>query len=624
MLLKSIGNPNSPFGETGEGYYPLPDSRTVGLAEGLAMVRRHLKLIVLVVGICTTIAALLAFSLPKKYTAVSTLVLERTDTRPFETDEELQRQERDKSATETEMDIISSRQFAARIVDRLNLIANPQFNTFLQKNNDGSWSTRFSDLLRRSGVSPDSLGASRTLQLPSVARQRDRAISKLLSELEVTRSGESLAVSIHVTNGDPDLAANIANSIATIYVDASLEAKKDVRAEHNARASASGGAVSFLRERITQPLLTTLRNEEAEAVRERAQLATLYGVNHPKIAEADAKIASVRKLINEEIQHILTDLDTEAAKPSARVVSEAEVPEEPSFPKPRLVIGSGFVGSILLSLLLVILLEFSDSRIRNGEKIARLLRIPNLGYIPQIPARRRKEAKGLINYVVKNPQSAFAEALRSIYLLCRISGTDRSFQTVLLTSCLPGEGKTSLALGIACTAALDGRRTILVDFDLHVSGVSREVKEQKATLADFLVGTRSLDEILAGSNYGPGLDIISGRVSRPEQAGLLRSERLREMIRWLRERYDFIVIDTPPILIVDDANWLAPLVDSVFLVTKWGKTTEDAACEAAARLRMNHAPLAGTIINQVDPRLHAKYGYGGPIKYYRQSSGYIH
>ena len=610
---------------------PLYSRRSLGISETVAFVRRHVRVMVAIILASTAIAAVASLNMPKFYTASSTLVLERSDVRPFEFEVELQRQLRDRSAAETEMDILTSRFFGGRVVDAMGLIKDPRFNTYLPPVEEPLRERIRLDLAERLSFFPLSLRerlglgpppASRWM--PNETRQRDRAITALLSHVKVTRRGESLAVFVQVSHEDPELAAAVANSMAKFYVESSLELKQNAKAALRMRAHSTGGAVAFLRERIAQPLLGSLRGEEARILRERADLASTYGSNHPKLVKADAELASVRQMLDEEIQRILLDLEDAAARPSARIVSSAEVPTAPSSPSPRFVVSSAFVGSTLLAFLIALLLEATDKRIRSGERVSQLLRLPNLAYALKIP-RRGRGARDPVSYIAQRPQSAFAESMRSLYLACRVSSTDNPRQTLMITSCLPEEGKTSVALGLAMTAASDGRRTVLLDLDLHRCGVRQAlgIEFQGPTLENLLLNECRVDEAAWQSPKSPNLHVI-GANRRPKQPSLLlNSARLRDVIATLKSEYEVVIVDTPPILIVDDANWLTPLVDGVIVVVHWGKTNEDALIEAAERLRMNHAPLLGTVINKVDPNLHARHGHGGTLKYVMNARGYF-
>lgn len=573
------------------------------------MVRRRLGLLICVIALGTALAAAYAYYAPKSYRASSMVVLERTDTRPFAPEADMKSLERDRSAADTELDVLTSRIFLGRVVDKLDLINNPDFNTYL-KDDDSAEDKPSGNFLSGLVAKVKSLFPSEPNPLPNVSKQRDRAITKVFSKIAVARTGESLAVTVTVTHGDPDLAAAIANAVASLYVEASLEFKRDDRVADSARAVATGGAVAFLRERVTQPLLITLRGEEARLLRERAELAPSFGKNHPKMLNVEAELSSVQRMIGTEIQRILLDLENEAAKPSARVVSLAEVPTSPYFPVPSLVIAGGFVGSTFLAALLAILLEAADTRIRSGEQTRRMLRIPNLVSVPSITDNEGDRNPNIPEYLRRRPQSPFAEAMRSLYVACRIPGTDRLHKVIAFTSSLPGEGTTTSVLGFAFSAVADGQRTLLLDLDLHHCEVVKALNLQLngSSLDSYLQGECSVSEILHKVPNVNGLDII-GSSHRPKAPGnLLNSNRFRELFQAVRPHYDVIVVDTPAILSFEDANWVSPLADAVILVVSWGTTTEDVLAKAAARLRMTQAPLLGTILNKVVTRRKERNG----------------
>lgn len=605
------------------------EGRTVGLNDIVILVRRHLALIAAIVTVCTLVTALVVYNIQRVYTAQAALVLERTDTRPFEIEPDLKQQARDRSAAETELDVLTSRQFVGRIVDSMNLVNDPYFNTYLPKPEPPGAMSRLSvrisaaiaraippDWRRWLGMRPP---AAKTP--PPVARQRDRAISTLISQIDVNRKGESLAVTVEVENENPELAASIANAIAQLYVETSLEFKKDVRAEDRARAQATGGAVAFLRDRTAQPLLGTLRSEEARLLRERADLGAKFGPSHPEMVKNQAELTSVRKMIGDEIQRILLDLEVEAAKPSARVISMAETPSEPTYPKPKLAIAGAFVGSSILAIIMMLILEAADTRIRSGERTMQIVQLPNLAYIPKPPKQAWKRYRNSMEYMVHRPRSSLAEAMRSLYLASRMSPSDRAHQVFMITSSLPGEGKTSVALGFSRVAATDRRRTVLVDLDLHRSGIASALglRDRSIGLEKYFKGECTLSEAVQNVR---DIDVLAPSFALAEPSALLNSDQLVSLIDKLRAEYDVVVIDTPPVLIVETANWLSPLVDGIIMVIGWGKTREDTLWDSVSSIRMNHGPLIGTVINMVDPKVQAKHGYGGPVKYYREARSY--
>lgn len=568
-----------------------------GLRDIWIFFRRRLGLISAVVLGCALLATVALLSITEIYTATSTLVLERKDVRPFETDAATQTLERDRSAAETEMDVLRSRQFAGRIVDRLDLMRDPEFNSYAAEN------------------VANTTAASGDIQVPTSDILHDRAISKLLSQISVSRTGESLAVNVAVSNWRPDIAAKIANTIAELYVESSLEFKQDVRLADKQRARTTGGAVGFLRERVAQPLLITLRAEEARLLRERAELASRFGKNHPKVVDEDSQITSVRRMIDDEVQRILQDLETEALKPSARIVSLAEVPTSPSFPKLHFFIPAAFAASGLLAVLLALILEATDTRIRNGDRTARILQIPNFGYVP----RNGKRKAGF-----ESQHSLTDQALRSVYLASRGPNPDKPFNVIMLAACLHDPASANIALGIAAAGATDGRNVVYADLDSPAS--KRTIVNPMLENVDhYLTNKTALSTLISEAPKVPGhVNVTNATTELGQLFRALNSKKLPDLLTALgRIGYDFIVLHASPVLAVGDATWLSSVVDGVILAISWGQTTEEQLIDAAAQLRLNRARLTGTVIDNVNPHSQARYGYGGPLKYYRQAERHL-
>jgi uncharacterized protein involved in exopolysaccharide biosynthesis/Mrp family chromosome partitioning ATPase len=591
------------------------NGNSVGLLDAWALVKRRMRLLVSVIVGCTLLAAIASFTLPKTYTASSELVLERKDVRPFATDASLTSLDRDRSAAETEMDVLQSRQFAGRVVDRLKLINNPSFNPYAggakQPRDIGGGLLR--QFQRMIGIdrSPDPVR-----NVPDLKTQRDRAISSLLPQFDVSRTGESLAVRITVSNPEPKLAQQIANTIANLYVESSLEFKQDERIADKQRALNTGGAVGFLRQSMTQPLLVTLRSEEARLLQTRAEIAAKFGKNHPQMIDADSQIAGVRRMIEEEVRRILLDLEAESLKPSARIVSAAELPNSPSFPRASIMVPAAFAGSTLLAFLLALLFEATDTRIRSGQRTAELLRIPNLGYVPKLPKHLSSLGTKRSSCIPDWSNVTSAEAERSIYMASRFSEAKQLHRVVMITSCRHNIANASTAWGIATAAAADGRPTAFVNLDFHQHSVLylKSMGRSPELVERYLKNEATLSDVVQTIPTLPGLGFLDATLAMTEPFRSIDSDKLCDLILALKQSgYDFIVLHAPPVLTSGDATWLAPFVDGVILMVSWGETTEDQLLAAVSQLRMNHAPLIGTAINQVDPEVHKRHRYGGYV-----------
>jgi succinoglycan biosynthesis transport protein ExoP len=723
---------------------PASPLHVVGLREFVSLLRRRKYFIAVFVLACLALLLIALSTMRNSYTATSALVMERNDTPMLEAVTELQGEVRDRSAMETEMDIITSRIFAGRVVDAMNLVEHPWFNTYLPAANEtpgwGSW------LWTMLG-----LGDGDARKMPPVSVQRDRAISTLLSRMAVTRTGESLAVSVHVSSPDPELSASIANTIASTYVEWSRSLKKvamtdavnflrDRAAQVAARIAqnertitefsranelASDARDDILRQRIdgmntqltaarvelagirsrleqgrlvlagggdiegttlTSPLLVSIRDNKATLMRERAQFAANLGLHHPEVVKADAQLASVDEMIAKETRHIVEEIAgeeaitagrvqqleaqigelrtavrqrslaeirlrelerdlladqklhdlvvgrlggldpyAEVAKPSARVVSIAAVPTEPSFPQRSRILGGGLVGAGVLAVILAIMIEAVDTRIRSGQRIQQATGIPNLSSLPRQPRHWLQHGPTALAQLVESPRSMRTESLRALYLTCRVR-LPVAKPTLLIASTLPGEGAGEVALGFAYSAARDGVSTLLVDFDPQPSELSGiPAAPEGYELHDVLAGDCRLVDAVRPVPEVPGLDVLTAcRTADARHMDMrFHSDDMHRVMEDVRNSYDMILIHSAPVLILEDANWLQPFVDAVLLVVRFGQTTEQELTNAVSRLQLNHAPLIGTVLNGVEPHAQPGQEMLGAMNHPRQARDYL-
>jgi capsular exopolysaccharide synthesis family protein len=307
-------------------------------------------------------------------------------------------------------------------------------------------------------------------------------------------------------------------------------------------------------------------------------------------------------------------------KSTATVASRAGVPGEPEFPKPMLMIIGGFTVSLTLGTMLAFLTEYFGSSLRTGRQIERVLGIPNLVFVPRVS--EAKQRGQLHRYLIENPRSAYAEAVRTVQI-ATLDAIEKSPPVVLVTSSLPGEGKTTLALSLAASSACSGRKAIIVDLDLRRPRQHQEMDlGETPGLVEVLLDGLELDHALCADKANENLAILpAGRL--PESpADLLCSPMLASLITELRKRYQYIVLDSPPLLGVVDAKLAARLADAVLFVTQWEKTKEAAARAGIGNLLDRNAPPIGAVLTQVDIRRHARRGYGESIQYYNKYEAY--
>ena len=313
----------------------------------------------------------------------------------------------------------------------------------------------------------------------------------------------------------------------------------------------------------------------------------------------------------------------------ARVVSLATVPNFPSYPKKGSNIMIGLLLGIAAGVGAAFLAEMLDSGMTTAEDVERYLEVPFLGSVPSLgstidPVKDGSTTTQLapIDYIVEKPLSSFAEAFRNLRASVLFSKVGREVQVIMITSSLPGEGKTTTAIGLARTMALSGGQVVLVDCDLRLRGVKVMLKDEpKVGLLEVLNGAATLDEALV-------FDAASGAMVLPltrttyTPKDVFGTDAMRELLATLRSRFDTVILDTAPVLPVADTRVLASSADVVILLARWRKTARKATEASLKLLTSVDAYVAGAAMTQVDMRAQARYGYGDPGYYYRAYKKY--
>lgn len=305
--------------------------------------------------------------------------------------------------------------------------------------------------------------------------------------------------------------------------------------------------------------------------------------------------------------------------PSARIMARAVPPRDPSFPRAPQIIGVAAIGSLLLGLLLAYLIEFFDTRVRSAAQVARLTGLPTLGMIPKLAAA---DVPNNYRAPKQDPQSVWSESLRNLCFEVNRRLPPGRAGTVLVTSPLPGDGKSTIALGLGAAAAVLWQRAVVIDLDLRQPSLlemAPAAGRAPADLIAYLEGRATIDDIIANDPVIGDLSVIGVAGIPANPAQLLASPRVAELLAELRSRFDLIVLSAPPILAVCDARQLAAQADATLLVLRWGETRADTVRNAIAVI---DTPLAGVVINRVDFARHARLRYGDTIQHYAACASY--
>ncbi len=292
----------------------------------------------------------------------------------------------------------------------------------------------------------------------------------------------------------------------------------------------------------------------------------------------------------------------------SRILSDAVVPIEPSEPRKTLIALMGAVLGLFGGALLVTLRENSKNDFRTASDLESFTGEAVLGQIPLIPGRGRKRT---LEYLGQKPTSAAAEAIRNLRTSVLLSNVDNPPQVLLSTSSLPGEGKTTNSLALSQNLAGMGKKVLVIEGDIRRRTFQNYFEGlPKKGLVSVLTGDVPLDDAILSSPL-LGADILGGEKTATNAADLFSSDKFKTLLQEMRGRYDFIVIDTPPVLVVPDARIMAQHVDAVLFTVKWDSTTKPQVDESLRLFRDANLRVAGLVLSQISPRGMKRYGYGG-------------
>jgi polysaccharide biosynthesis transport protein len=608
----------------------------------------------------------------------------------------------DNTEVNTEVEVLRSRGLAEKVVERLNLVEDPEFNIELREPSLFGGGIKAIKSVIGTGMS-DEMAQSETLQ---ENRIRDNVTEQLLRQISVSNIRQSLVFNISAETQSPVKSAKIADTFAETYIRNQLEVKftateqatewlsnrvselqieletaekkvksftaqtqlvsieglqalerqiKDMRdrisnaeiskieletmlsalnqaqtTEEKLAAAKDPTLTRIARDELTseasksafnsryQTILDRVRVDSARAEQQLATLRLSEVELGRQVASQGEDLIVLQQLTRESeatrllYEYFLTRLKETSAqegiqKADSRILSHAVVPAMPSAPKKTQIVALAMILGAMIGAGLVLLREYRMSTFRTADDLERHTGVNVLGQVPLIPTRARQDT---LQYLSDKPTSAAAEAIRNLRTSLMLSNMDKKPQVIVSTSSIPGEGKTTVSLSLAKFLSGLGKSVLLIEGDIR----RRTLNEYFPTLPTTgIASVLSEDVDFADAIHRPkgfDVDVLAGEKTNVNAADIFSSDTFKAFITEMRKRYDFIIIDTPPILVVPDARIISESADAILFSVKWDSTSRALLDESMRMFQNSNQRITGFVLSQIDEKRMRKYGYG--------------
>ncbi|MBN3847584.1 MULTISPECIES: polysaccharide biosynthesis tyrosine autokinase [Burkholderiaceae] len=502
-----------------------------------------------------------------------------------------------------------------------------------------------------------------------------KTLTDLQDKLNMQQKGKQSDIITGSLRGtDPQLISSIMNQIGQAYVEQNVK-RKAAEADQSSHylETLLPGLKHDLE--VAEKRYTTMRNQrgsfdvnlEAQTFlqqsvatqsglldleQKRADLASRYAPGHPAIAALDQQIDEMKSKLGDVNGHLkrLPNVDQDAVSlmrdvqvaqdiyvgtlneiqqlklvsagkvGNVRLVDPARLPDEPVWPKKPLVIGLAAIAGLIFGIGAAFAREMLYGGVTDAQDIERYAGLNVYGTIPLSQAQKPLNAsmqagkQGKYLLAETNSTDPSIESLRSLRTALSFAMLEAPNNRLLLTGPAPGVGKSFISANLAAVLCGGGKRVLLVDADMRRGHLHQYFGRKRGTGLSNVLAGQATAEAAIQYDVSQGLDLMTTGSIPPNASELLLSESMSRLMESLSERYDMVVIDTPPVLAVSDAPVMATIAGTVFLVSRFQKTTIGELTESARQLQRSNAPLRGVIFNGVDARA---FGYRSKYGSYR-------